>query len=773
MIEPIVKHTRLADPVATTGDRVYVVCSQNGLFPDPWGGHVPHEMWGVWDHPIKLLDGYWFALRDRRTGVTRWLLEADSCAVEPGITTFTYRLDEIAITRRDFVPDGLEALSVTLKVEAPQGAPLDLVACFRSDLRPAWLGERVGMHDAPDTTTVLDDDATQGVVLFRDTQNPWFCAVGSDLAPTEIDTGESIHIPQPTAGQGATARFVVALPQNGDRANTITFFVAGSSISQQDALAAYRRIRTDAPALLTAKRARYAQIAETSRLTSPDAAVDAAFQWAKLNCQMLARATSAHGIAAGAGLPTYPWWFGIDSEYAALPMAQTGQFDLLKATLTLLKDVSVQHNAAEPGRVIHELSTTGVVYNPGNLIETPAFVRAVHQLWLWTGDREFLAAMYPFCKAGILDYTLGRCDPDGDLCASGSSIIETPEMAAGLEYIDVAAYTWEALTRLADMAEAIGDVDSIADFQAKAQTLERCIRREWWLDHTGLFADMRASIHEVRTTLEHLAQQARTLDAPDFQRQVQKAHDVLAPELARYAGRAPGVDLPWLLRHWIVLCPIEVGLATREQATRALARLISPEFCDAWGMRLHPERADVMSINTGLLTLALTRYGDVDAALRFLQQQAAALPLHMPGAISEALPDRWCFLQLWSALGVISPVIEGFLGIAPRAAERRLSVIPNLPAGWERVTLERVCVGEAQFDIAVERSATQYTVNVTSNAAEFRLEIGAYLPADAQITTVTVNGKLAEWHAETTLAGHCVVCEALTPAVLCVHYDMV
>ena len=430
---------------------------------------------------------------------------------------------------------------------------------------------------------------------------------------------------------------------------------------------------------------------------------------------MLARATPAHEAAAGAGLPTYPWWFGIDSEYAALPMAQTGQFDLLKATLTLLKDVSEQHNAAEPGRVIHELSTTGVVYNPGNLIETPAFVRAVHQLWLWTGDRDFLTAMYPFCKAGILEYTLGRHDPDGDLCAAGSSIIETPEMAADLEYIDVAAYTWDALTRLADMAEAVGDADSIADFQAKAQALGRCIRREWWLDHEGLFADARASVREMRAMLERITQQARTSDAPDFQRQVQKAHEILAPELARYAGRAPDVDLPWLLRHWIVLCPVEVGLATREQAVRALARLTSAEFCNDWGMRLHPERDDVMSINTGLLTLALARYGDTDTALDFVRRQAAALPLHMPGAISEALPDRWCFLQLWSALGVISPVIEGFLGIAPRAAERRLAVIPNLPAGWDHVTLEGVRVGEAQFDIAVERAATHYTVSVTGD----------------------------------------------------------
>ena len=137
-------------------------------------------------------------------------------------------------------------------------------------------------------------------------------------------------------------------------------------------------------------------------------------------------------------------------------------------------------------------------------------------------------------------------------------------MATDLEYIDVAAYTWEALARLTDMAQAVGDSESCADFQVKAQALGRCIQREWWVDYEGLFADMRASIHEVRAALDHIAQQTRVSDAPDFHRQVQKAYDVLTPALERYTDQAPDVDLPWLLRHWIVLCPVEVGLATRD-----------------------------------------------------------------------------------------------------------------------------------------------------------------------------------------------------------------
>ncbi|MFN2286266.1 MAG: hypothetical protein ACK2UQ_17755, partial [Anaerolineae bacterium] len=78
----------------------------------------------------------------------------------------------------------------------------------------------------------------------------------------------------------------------------------------------------------------------------------------------------------------------------------------------------------------------------------------------------------------------------------------------------------------------------------------------------------------------------------------------------------------------------------------------------------------------------------------------------------------------------------------------------------------------AQFDITVERSATHYRVEVTSTE-DFQMRIGAYLPAVAHIVEVRLNDQPVAWHREDILAGHCIVCEAMTPAVLCVHYGMV
>ena len=62
---------------AAAGMRAYVVGSMDGNFP-PMGWHIPGEMGGVWAHPIKLLDGYWFALNGT------WLPAAQRFTSGPG-----------------------------------------------------------------------------------------------------------------------------------------------------------------------------------------------------------------------------------------------------------------------------------------------------------------------------------------------------------------------------------------------------------------------------------------------------------------------------------------------------------------------------------------------------------------------------------------------------------------------------------------------------------------------------------------------------------------
>ena len=768
------KRHHLSDPIATCGDRVYVIGSQNGLFPDSWGGHVPHEMNGVWDHPIKLLDGYWFGVALAGKPGTNWLTEATACRAFPTYTEFDYTCGPLQITRRDFVPDGVEGVIVTLVIKTQESfaQPIELTALFRSDLRPVWLGEQTNMHDGEDTATAND-----GVCVFQDSGNPWCCVVAADKHATQTQTSANLFGPQRTHGQGASVQSVYPLAFV-DSETTLTFFIAGSAEGEQAAMATLAQLRTQHDELFAQKRDAYERLISTSRVTTPDAQLNKALAWMKVNAQWLARKTPSPvqtgrvpmpghrrggGLyGAGAGLPEYPWWFGIDTEYAVLPMLQAGQFELVKESLLLLHRESLKRNVSEPGRVIHEMSTNGAVFNEGNAVEVPAFVRAVHQYWQWTGDDDFLRELYPFCKQGVVNYLLGACDADGDLCPSGRSIIETLEMHAGVEVIDVATYTCEALARLADMAEFIGEsAEQTRFFEKNWFALRERLLTEWWLEDEGLFADVRASKHEVTAALQHLTDAAAKLNreaaGDDFVRQVKQAHEFFAPGFTRYANEPDDKDLHWLLRHWVVLCPIETGLATKEQARTALARLQSNEFCNEWGMRLHPNRNDVMSINTGLLILSLARYGQTQDALRMLRVYASTLSYRTPGAICEALPGNWCFVQLWSNLGVASPTVECFLGIEPDAGRRKLRVVPNLPVGWDAAEVTQLRVGQSLMDVRVARKVDEIVINV-NRAKEFELELGVVLCEGETPQEFLLNGEPVAWHTEERNAGMCATC---------------
>jgi hypothetical protein len=92
------------------GDRAHVIGAEDGRFP-PMGWHIRGEMGGVWAHPVKLLDGYWFALNDS------WVPPASSYTTGAGYVQL--RFPDTAgyqVTRTEFSPDGVAAVLVGLTI---------------------------------------------------------------------------------------------------------------------------------------------------------------------------------------------------------------------------------------------------------------------------------------------------------------------------------------------------------------------------------------------------------------------------------------------------------------------------------------------------------------------------------------------------------------------------------------------------------------------------------------------------------------------------------
>lgn len=684
-----VRETAWQDLFVCAGNRAYMVGSQNGDFPD-FGHHVKDEMGGLWDHPIKLMDGFWLRIGeeaqdgDSPAAEGQWLEAADTFHNYAFFNEHRYSLPGLGLeaVRRQFCPDDAEGFVVSYRIRDTRGAGRRLTAefCGKTDLSPVWFSEHAGIEDGPDQGWIDGDGMT---FRARDSRNPWFVVFGSDRPFERGLTGEASSGPHPTAGLGVSGSLIytVEVPANGEA--DIRFFIAGSYRSEAQAAETYERLKRDHAQLWERKRSRYEELAARTAIDIPDKRLQYVFDWVKFHNDWLVREVPEVGRGLGAGIPEYPWWFGCDNSYALLGLLPVGQHRLAIDTSDLIRRASERANGN--GRIIHELSTCDVVANPGNTQETAHYIQCVWELFLWTGDLEFLRRSYPTVKQG-LTWLLEDMDPDGDLLPEGYGIIEIEGL--NVELIDTAVYTWSALRAGSRMAELFGEREPSERYAALAERLGEKINRGLWLEEEGLYADAMAPVGKVLERMPLYISRARDGNAEAAAREMERMQAAMQ-EMDREA------EQPWLFKNWVVNTPMETGLAPRDQAVRALDRMGTDEFTGPWGTYLSGmHRTHMMTISTGVQAVAEARYDRMDEALRYMRLIASTFNRRLPGSISEMSPDYGCFVQAWTNYGIAWPLIRFMFGIRPAAYWRRLELRPRLPQEWRDASVSRVEIGD-------------------------------------------------------------------------------
>ncbi|HWI65505.1 MAG TPA: hypothetical protein VNT75_27050 [Symbiobacteriaceae bacterium] len=684
MITPIHRAENLTNWYITAGDRAYLIGAQDGSFPD-LGWHVHGEMGGLWTHPTKLLDGFWLQINGT------WLTDAQEYTGGPYWQEFRYSglRKGLAVTRRQFVPDGEPAVVVRYTVHSPVDRSLKLKFLARTDLRGVWLSEMDGVRDGYDHA---EYDEQRQAFVCRDDLNPWRVVLGAcGEAPVAHESGRTLWGPEQTQGRGISVAMDYTFEVKAGDTITLDLVMAGS-------VEAYERVCANIDGYEQAKAQRYGALLSRSALTIPDATIQTAWDWVKCNYDWLVRTVPELGTGLGAGVQDYPWWFGCDNSYALFGCLALGQHEVAVDTLDLLRELSVKWNG-DTGRVVHECSTMGYAYNPGNAQETPHFIKAVWHTFRWTGDMDFLRRHYAFCKKGLLEYTLGACCPDGDLLPYGYGIIEVEDL--NLQVLDTAVYTVEALDALAGMADLMGEPETAAQSTQLRDRVRTRIEEAFWMDAERMYGDIVATPREMAPRLRSWLRQAERMGGDGGRVKPPEVAAALR-DLLHEAETDPKQDTkrPWNLRNWVVICPAEAGLAPADRACRMLERVETPEFTGRWGMYLSGiDHTHIMTINTGVLAVAEAAYGRAEQALAYTRKIASTLSMHMPGGIAEMSPDYGCFVQAWSGYGVAWPVVAHIFGLRPEAHLRRLSVKPTFPAGWNGARLERVRIGDVYFDI--------------------------------------------------------------------------
>jgi hypothetical protein len=188
------------------GDRAYSMSTADGLYPAA-GWHIRGEMGGVWTPPIKLVDGVWLRLADQ------WLGDPDGAAATGtkagwGYTRTSYQpVNNVAVERTDFVPDGVRATLVGLTLTSTKNRSMPVALDAHSELMSSypwgWTTPNAGTFNLQDTGSFTGD-----ALLFRENGTPpvanasphdWAALVAGQTPPTDHELGPNHRGPQDPA----------------------------------------------------------------------------------------------------------------------------------------------------------------------------------------------------------------------------------------------------------------------------------------------------------------------------------------------------------------------------------------------------------------------------------------------------------------------------------------------------------------------------------------------------------------------------------------------
>jgi hypothetical protein len=698
----------------TPGDRTYVVGTQNGNFPD-LGGHVKGEMGGLWMPPVKLMDGFWVKLSDANTRSEAWLKEASAFINYPYGNRFIYAsvLEGIEVERFQFCPQGKEGIVIQYQLKNASGQlrKLQLEFVVKTDVSPVWFSKENNIIDAPDTIHWMED---KKVFMANDMKNPWFTVWGSSLGAISHST-EAVA-PVETMGLGKAASATYQLEIKPHQTITVVFVVSGSNKDLATAQQNYETILNNREQLLNEKKQHYAAIIHRARVEIPDKQLEQAYTWGKLNTEWLVSDPPGIGRFLGAGAVEYPWLFGCDNTYASQGVVASGDPELAKSTLRTLERVSEKANGN--GRIIHEMSSNGYVYNKGNMQETPHFAVAVWKVIEWTGDKQFLAEMYPYIKKGI-HWLLTEQDQNKNMFPEGNGIMEVKGLNA--ELIDVAVYTQQALEAASKMAAIFNETDLQHDYAQKAAVLKDKINTLFWDDKAGSYCDFygtreqalsvaKGALEQLQSGVSNAKDSAHLLENQQFYEQL----------IQEISALPAGTERGWFTnKNWVISTPAEVNIAPQDKAMRLLNK-VRNEDCGEYGPYLSAvERRYMMTISTGVQAMAECAYDRTDAAMWYVDKTVQTFNRALPGSISEMMPDYGCPVQAWTIYGLASPLVTYMLGIHPDAYHKSIVISPHLPESWNNGAIYDLPVGTNTISLTIEKDGRNTAYSLTTLAADW------------------------------------------------------
>ncbi|HXG64360.1 MAG TPA: GH116 family glycosyl hydrolase [Blastocatellia bacterium] len=701
----------------------------------------------AWVYPMKILDDFRLAFRlqgypldiygpDVMTGIT----------ARPEATIFTYA--HAAFTVRQIIYAPVDEPGVIMLLDVQSVLPMTITGFFRPRLSLMW--------PAGLMTGYLGWDEAAHMYFIGEETNRFVGLVGSPLAR---DVSVQPYQEEP---RDVPAQFIIEASPDRFKSSYIPIIIAGSVEGRAKAKETYDRLLASAQSLYE-KNAEYYELLlkETASISTPDERLNQAFAWAKVGVDkgMATNPFLGTGLIAGfrtsgeSERPGFAWYFGRDALWTTFAINSYGDFASTRTALDFLKKAQ-----RADGKIPHEISQSATLipwftdypYPWASADATPLYIIGHADYWRMSGDLDFIRQNWESVVKAYRFTAATDTDNNGliENTKFGHGWVEGGALYPPHEEIYMQGIWMEALTGLAEMAEAMGDARLAADARAEASRTRKATEATYWLPSQGYYA--------FATNLPPATPRVAE-PGPNREVRQQRMAELDKARLIDEDTVLPAVPLWW-------------RTLEDERAQAAIDHIGGGAMATDWGARIISNRSrlydplsyhygSVWPLFTGWASMGAYRYGRAHVGHQALWANALLTYQGALGYVTELLSGdfntafgRSSHHQVWSEAMVITPAMRGLLGIEASGAGRVLTFAPQLPANWERVAARNVAAGKARYDLTLERAAGRMTVKVTRSGQEAgpgvqRIVIAPALPLDAQVRSATVNGRAAKFQA--------------------------
>ena len=692
-------------PYLVTGHKMYLIGSQDGLFPKR-GAHIPHEMWGMWMPPAKFMDGFHIAVNGT------YLDHADQFKMYPYGCEMNYQLADTLIMRRfQWIPQEEKAFILELQFENTdcKDFALDLDLKMITNLMPTWLSDRMNIEAGENGISV---DDKKNLLYFTTEKQSWTMCVGISAEVSKV-TCIDHHT--------CIASAALQVPAKGQVKMEVIF--AASVNSREEAEATYCKVKDTKESLFAEKVAIYTELGKKAALTYPaEPKLQEMYHWNQYINDWIIRKVDGIGAGVVAGYPEFTWWFGNDTDYIVPALLMQGNYEIGKETLRLVRKKSEEINGN--GRVVHEISNNGQVYYEGMSTETPQFADTVWMIYTWSGDVDFLTEMYDFCVQGM-EY-IESIMVDGLPTGYGISEI------AGLDcYVcDCALLAVRGYEILKLMSQALGKTEAAAEYEKKQKATWEQFKKEFYMPELGFFGDMVATKEEIleradtwKYTLHSfpiteedkiLSESSCSQDkTPRDMESKAKLRARMEKIMEQASALEPGERRPYYLfdlNHGYIA--VEFNYLGKEEAEKILAAAKAKRETDS--IKVEP----VMPIGIGRNIVGLGNIKDASGIVEKMKEVAEGFSVGMPGATNEIYPENGCFVQAWNSLATMWPYANSLFGIKPRADKKNLYISPCLDETMDGLKLSDLIIGGESFTFEYKAKEMRIVITVNSEVKE-------------------------------------------------------